>query len=557
MRIPPRLTAIVWPRRWWGRTWACYPLVLVALAACNGAPPTPSPTPSATATPSPTAAPTPTPTMVPPPSGTLRVAVVGGAPHLDLHQMVSEWATLFGPGLAYNRLLRFSAGPEVAQPSMAVECDLCESWRVVDPLTYEFSLDPRARWQEVAPVPDRQVTAGDVVFSLERLRTPGWPHASLLDAVGTITAVDDVTVRMELRYPDADLPQKLANPHAVVLPPEVAQAADFRGGPVIGSGPWLWRQTLSGQVDLSANPGYFRPGVPAVERLLVTPVLDDLGAYAALLVGRADVAQVTEEQWKSLASEGFQSAVVQRQGMGLVLALNTQAPPFDSVEVRRALLLALDPRTALEEVWEGLGSVGVGVPVVSADWLLSDAELAAYVAQPEAAAALLESAARTPVSITLTVANFGPRYVAYGELVAQQLAAAGFDVSTETLTRSQYLPQVWRERRFQVFVGPLPPVTTTSSFLLALLHSQGQWNITGHEDSVLDGLIEEQSVELGEGRRGELVRQVQERMLEMGLLFMPVITAERWAYSPRVTGFSPSFAGGDGSFWRSVGLTDE
>ena len=471
--------------------------------------------------------------------------------------MVSEWATLFGTGLAYNRLLRFTTGPEVALPSMAVECDLCASWQVVDPLTYEFRLDPRARWQDVEPVSGRSVTAQDVVFSLERLRTPGWPHASLLDAVDTITAVDGNTVRLKLHYADADLPQKLANPHAVVLAPEVAEAFDLRTGPVIGSGPWVWRPALSGAVEFSANLEYGRSGGPSLSSLMILPVPNQQTGFAALLIGSADVAQVTESQWPSLEGRGLRSVVVQRQGMGLLLAMNTQEPPFDSEEVRRALLLALDPEAGLAEAWEGLGTTGVGVPVVTADWLLEEPVVARYFAQPQAAAELLDSVGKPSVSITLTVANFGPQYVEYGELAAKQLASAGFDVFLQTLSRSQYLTQVWRERRFQVFLGPLPPTATTGSFLLALLHSQGQWNITGYQDELLDGLIEEQAVELDFQVRGQLVRRIQELVLKKGLLFMPVVTAERWAYIPRVTGFYPNFANGDGAFWRMVGVTDE
>ncbi len=546
--------------------WALYPLLAGVLAACAGGPSptatptlTPSPTPTVTPLPVETLAPTftprPTLTAAPPPAGTLRVVAVGNAPHRDPHQMVSEWATLLGPGLVYSRLLKFAAGPDVALPSMEVACDLCASWRIVGPLTYEFSIDPDARWQDVEPVFGRGVTAQDVVLSLERLRTPGWPHASLLNAVGSISAVGASTVRLELRYRDADLPQKLANPHAVIVAAEVAQTYDLRRGPVIGSGPWLWRETLSGQLDLTPAPDYHRPGVPAAARLVIISVPDQDTASASLLTDTADIAPVTEEQWASLSAAGFESKVVQRQGMGVVLAMNTRAPPFDRLEVRRAFLLALDPWEALAEVWDGLGSVGVGVPVVATDWLLEREAVAAHFDRVQTAAQALDGARSSPV--TLTVANFGAEYVRYGEWVAERLASAGFELTIETLTRSQYLTQVWQERRFQVFIGPLPPVATTGAFLFGLLHSQGQWRITGYADPELDELIEAQAVELDPLRRGELVRAAQERVLALGLLFMPVITAERWAYSSRVSGFYPNFAGGDGAFWGSVAVGDE
>ena len=459
---------------------------------------------------------------------------------------------MLGPGLAYSRLLRFDASADVVLPSMEVVCDLCASWRAVDPLTYEFHLDTDAHWPDIEPVFGRPVTAQDVLFSLERLRTPGWPHASLLDAVNTISAVGTSTVRLELRYPDADLPQKLANPHAVIVAPEVAQRYDLRNGPVIGSGPWLWRDTLSGQVDLTPALQHHRQNVPRAARMTVTSAPDQEAAYAALRVGIADVAPVTEEQWTVLALEGFQSVVVPRQGAGLVLAMNTRVSPFDRLDVRRALLLALDPWQALEDAWPGPGTVAVGVPVVTPDWLLDTQALARHFAQPQVASQAVDSI--QPAAFTLAVANFGPEYTAYGDFLARQLNGAGFQVTVETLNRSEYLTQVWQARDFQAFVGPMPPVATTGVFLFSLLHSQGQWHITGQQDAELDKLIEQQAVELDTQRRGALVRTIQELVLELGLLFVPVVTAERWACAPGVSNFYPNMAGGDGAFWASVAI---
>ena len=527
-------------------------MLVVAAGVSCASPPTPTPTPAATPFPTTTATPTPEPPSV----RVIRVAAFGQAQDRDLHQVVSERATLFGPGPAYSRLLRYKSGPEVQLPSMAVECDLCESWQVVDPLTYEFRLHPDARWQSVEGFSGRPVTSQDVVFSLERLRTPGWPHATLLAAVRDLVAVDERTVRLTLHYADPELPQALANPHAVIVAPEIVQADGLSQGPVAGSGPWRWEERASGQMDLTAFEGYHRPGVPklsGVQMLLV----DTLAQGATLLaVEQVDIAQVPEEKWNQLEAQGVRSRLLPRQGSGLMVALNAASPPLDQLEVRQALLLSLDPEAALAEVWDGLGRVGVGVPVVEPGWLLDDDELAGYFAQPGRAAQLLTDTQETPVPLTLTVANFGDRYVEYGRLAAEQMTRAGFQVTVEPLSRSQYLAAAWQEKRFQAFVGPLPPVSSANSFLLPLLHSEGQWHITGHQDQELDRLIEEQSTDMDAARRGELLRQIQGRVLAQGLMFMPVITMERWAYSSRVTDFHPNLAAGDGSFWRTVGIDE-
>ncbi|MCH7655681.1 MAG: ABC transporter substrate-binding protein [Chloroflexi bacterium] len=514
-------------------------------AACSAQAPTATPPPPGTLTH------TPAPTAGPPPAGTLRVAVTGAAPHLDLHRVVSEWATLFGPGPAYSRLLRFVSGPRASLPSLAVECDLCEEWRVVDALTYEFDLHPEARWQDAEGFASRLLTPQDVVFSLKRLRADGSPHASLLAAVDGITIIGARTVRLSLRYPDADLPQKLASPYAVVLAPDALDGVDVRSGRVVGSGPWRFEQKLSGGVELTAWEGYFRPGEPAASAVVFQPAVRADVAAGLLRSGRVDMARVSEEEWRALPAGEFRSVVVQRQGRGIVLGLNARRAPFDDARVRRAAFLALDPHAALAEVF-GIGMVGIGVPLIDPSWALDEGTLRAAFADPEGAAALLREAGDARPSITLVVANFGPAYLAHGEALAADLRGAGFDVRVEPVSRNAYLTRVWRERDFDAFVGPLPPTDTTSAFLLSLLHSEGSSNVTGAADAALDDLIERQAAETDVRARGELVRAAQEAALEGAWLFMPVITAERWAFSARIGGVVAAMPAGAGDLWKYV-----
>ena len=162
--------------------WLILPAIALLLlpTACNVTTPTPSPPPpTATATPipptqvpSPTSAPSPTPTGIH--GGRLTTLTQVNVPHLDVHQEVQETLASMGPGLAYSRLLRLGTGPEseYPQPSLLLECDLCESWEALDPLTYSFKLREGVRWHDVAPVNGRELVAEDVAYSLERLRTP-------------------------------------------------------------------------------------------------------------------------------------------------------------------------------------------------------------------------------------------------------------------------------------------------------------------------------------------------------------------------------------------------
>ncbi len=520
-------------------------VLLAVCAACSSA--TPTPGPPAT----PTAPPIIDPTPLPPPEGTLRVGITGAAPHKDMHAMLSEWAALFGPGPSHGRLMRFVLEAD-NPPTLEVECDLCESWGFVDDLTAEFRLDPEAAWQPAEGFESRPVTSQDVVFSMDRLRMYRLSHASLLDSVESVEPASEDVVRFNLRYPDPDLPIKLASPYAVILAPDSLDGVDVRTSGAPGAGPWLYERGRTGQVTLNAWDGHATG--TKVESIVFHPASNPQLVTRLLSQGRVDLAQVSESEWPQLEAEGFSSEVVHRSGRGVLFGLNSARPPFDDRDVRRAAFLALSPHDALRETF-GIGSVSTGLPLADGTWGIPQAEVDGVLGDPARAQPALDAAVLRE-SITVIVANFGETHVEHGRLLAEQLEDAGFDVTVEVLSRAAYLRRVWEERDFDAFVGPMPPTDTPNAFLLGLVHSDGAFNVTGGT-TALDALIDQQASELDDAARAELAREIQREMLSEALFLMAAGAAERWAFSDRVTGFVPHMPMGAGDLWTRTGVADK
>ena len=378
-----------------------------------------------------------------------------------------------------------------------------------------------------------------------------WP------ALASITAEDARIVRITLERPDADFPRRLADGHAKVVAPEAVRVrGDLKAGPVVGSGPWVWDGgDQPGDSVFRANRTYFEPGLPRVERLSIHVLQEPQTLFAALAAGRMDVARVSSEQWQQLQGRDFRSVLAPRMGTGMLLTLNVSRPPFDREELRRAFFLALTPWETLEDIWGDQGLVGVGVPVVDPACLLPRSAMEVYFGQPGGAAQELRqvvSGGRLPLE--LAVANFGETYQRYSDRVARHLSLAGFAVTLQTLSPREYAEEAWGQREYQAFIGALPPVSTPNGFLFSVLHSGGRWNITGHDEEALDRLIEAQAAERDGAARGELVREIQRLVLKKGLLFMPRIAVERWAYAGRVEGFFPNLAASEYSFWARVAV---
>ncbi len=481
-----------------------------------------------------------------------------------MHREISETLTSLGPGIAYSRLLRLRTGPEadVPQPSLLLECDLCEGWEMLDPLTYRFRLRKDVRWHNVAPVNGRELVAEDVVFSYERLRTPGpdWPNAPLLQNMRTVEAEDSYTLKITLDpgFPDADFLVALADGHSKVV---AREAVELQGhlmeGPVIGSGPWIWRSTEDdiGSV-FERNPDYFEEGLPFADELAIRVIKEEQSLLAAFITRTVDVYRASPESWDNLNQTAveFESFLSRQGGSGLILAMNVSAPPFDNLQVRRAVLKALDPWDYVRTVWSDQGFVSLGMPVQRADWLLTRDEIReSYFADPSSASDLLASSGLgMPVRFDLTVADFGDIYLEQGRRIEADLMSAGFAPDLKVFNPSQYTDKVWRDKDYQLSVGVLPPTSTTNSFLFAILHGLGSWNVAGHSDGLLNGMIDRQAVERDPARRRGLVRDIQRYLLDQAYLFSPVTGGARWVFAPRIKGLYPNTASSEYFYWAKA-----
>lgn len=565
-----------------------FTLLLILLACAPSAiTPTPAPQPTPTLPPTPTATPTPTrvhiatptpeatpvatPSHKPTPTplapaapmlhrgGTLTTLTSANVPHYDVHQEISEALTSLGPGLAYSRLLRLSTGPEVSQPSLQIECDLCSRWKIESPGVISFTLREGVRWHNIAPVNGRELVADDIVYSYQRQRTPGLPNAALLQAIRKVEASDKNTVRITLDYLDADLFYNLADGHSKIVPRELAERPEgLRKPPVIGTGPWIWQSTEEGVgTSLARNPDYFEKSQPYLDALIIQVIRDDNVRFAALMSGSAQVDVVLPPQkMKELRESGqqLQTVGVPQGGAGVVVGVNVSRSPFDVHTARKAALLALDPWDYVDTIWSGQGLVSLGTPAASPSWLFGKQEMRPHFADPSAARRLLSSNGLDGWSIEVIVADYGDLHLALGNRFVEDLKRIGFDVSVKVLDPSAYVQKVWVDKDYQVFVGEMPPVSTPNSFFLATLHSQGRWNILNHNDKELDRLIEEQAVEFDTAKRGEIVRDIQKLLLEKAYFFSPVTRMNQWVASSVVKGLYPTNGLSEYHFWSRVWL---
>jgi peptide/nickel transport system substrate-binding protein len=457
--------------------------------------------------------------------------------------------------------MRYRTGPDIELPSLAVECDLCESWEMETPTSFLFRLREGIFWHNLEPVGGRALTSEDIAFSYVRQSQPSFPNAPLMHNVDIVAPLSPLEFRITLKSQDADFFNALADGHSKIVAREaVEESGDLRSGPTIGTGPWILENSEPKFLhEFARNPLYFETGLPLFDNIRIHVLPDPTTRSASFQVGVLDVHQMEPEEWQKWLQQSPDASAlfIKEPGNGLEFAIKSDRPPFDNRQVRLAAFMALDPWKAIEEHWGGFASVSASFPFAKAGWQLSENEQRRFLNRPFDASALLVDAGFTdPIPVTIKLGDFGEAYVDHANSIKVELSAVGFAPTVEIVNRRVFGEDVWLGGDYEMFVGPTAPISTPNGYLLPVLHSSGVWNTTGHNDEELDALLEAQAVSLDGAHRQMLILQIQERMLSQGYRFMPATRTSIWTWNSRVQDFHPNFAGFEYIHWSKVWLDD-
>jgi ABC-type transport system substrate-binding protein len=270
-------------------------------------------------------------------------------------------------GLVCNRLVRHPFSDEASGPGdLTLKGDLAESWQgSPDHRVWTFKLRKGVKWQNVAPLNGRELTAADVKSCYEAYAKEGVQAFTFQEIEGMETP-DKHTLRIHLKTPNTLFPQNLAEPVAVIFPREVLEEDGDLKKRMIGTGPYILKEhTRKVRVVLQRNPDYFDSGRPYIEQYTILSTPDDATRVAAFRTGQSDII------WRASASDveairkSNPAAVVQAYHNTLApfgLAVAQDRPPFNDVRVRRGISMAIDRQKQVDTVFEGHGILGWGVP---------------------------------------------------------------------------------------------------------------------------------------------------------------------------------------------------
>ena len=450
-------------------------------------------------------------------------------PHFDT-MLTTAYRVHIPITFTHSRLIRHKAGPAVAPGSFALEGDLAESWTQTNETTYVFKLRRGVRFHPKPPVNGRELTADDVVYSINRFVTvKGNPSAYMLRALDKVEATDKHTVKFTLKEPFAWFLDVVANP--VSLPIVARECVEKFGDlkkaeSVVGTGPWMLESYRSGQgMTLVRNPTYFVPGQPYIDRVEILVDEDNASRMASFLAGKYDLGwefpgAIARTDWVQIKDTLKQ----RRPGLRTVeyannvethVSMRTDRPPFSDVRVRQAMSLAIDRQGVIDAVFEGVGMLNPAVPAALKDWSLPVSQLgdgARYFKRDLVEAKRLLAAAGYPngFSASLCYNSYGSTTISdIAELIAKSLKDVGIETKLDVKEYGAFIASCYLGKFDSLTYGPQTPFLDPDNFLSAT-HLPGESKNQSHvDDPVLTDLLVRQRRTLDVAKRRELLHEIQ------------------------------------------------
>jgi len=432
-----------------------------------------------------------------------------------------------------NYIVEVFGGLVTIDRDLQIVPDIAEHWDVSDDGTvYTFQLRRGVLFHNG----DRQVTASDVKYSMERALDPDTQstvaEVYLGDIVGVeefidgdadevtgIEAVDNYTLRITIDAPKPYFLAKLTYPTGFVVDRRQVDGStcfsdtNWQRHPN-ATGPFKLKEWDLGQrIVLEPNSRYHL-GAPLLGRVEYT-----LGGGSAITMYENDEIDVTGVGLNDIErvrdpAEPLNAEFHEAPRMDIwYIGFNVEKPPFDDPKVRQAFAHAIDKDKLIEVVLldavvEADGILPPGIPGFNE-------ELQGLDFDPEKARQLLaESKYGGPAGLPdMEIASSG-RGASVGPVSEAILAMwednLGVKVSTRQTEFATFLSDL-RDGEYQIFeMGWVADYPDPENFLKIQFHSGSSNNYSQYANPDVDRLLEEADTETDEATRMSLYQQAEQ-----------------------------------------------
>ena len=446
-------------------------------------------------------------------------------------------------GPAYNAFLHYPSGYEAGfviydrlvtfDDQLQFNPQLAESWTIADDQkSVTFALRAGATFHDGTPI-----NAEAIKFNVERMMDPSinTTNRPLWDPIEGADVIDDLTVRLRTKEPYALLLNTLAHGSGAILSPTaiMANGQESETQHPVGSGPYKVESFNPGlELVLAPHEGYWA-GKPPLANIIFRYIPEAATRVAALRSGDVDVIDgVPTHLISQIESDDGLQVLTSPSLRPMGFAMQNTVPPFDNVDVRRALNHAVPVEAIADKLFLGQ-AMASNSPLAFNTFGHSGSEPYGY--DPDKAREMLAAAGLSDsngngilehdgqdLNATLLVPE---GQFAFDVLIAETTAAAlqevGIGVEIRKIEKSSYwdtlrLPVA--DAGWQIAMFGFNPSNASGLYHLDSMYTSNPdnadrprvWNIARYSNAEVDGLLAEAKVTVDGIARTSILGDAQE-----------------------------------------------
>ena len=440
--------------------------------------------------------------------GTLTNAMIG-EPNNLIAMIAGDGASSLIAGQIFNSLLKYDENLEF-------EGDLAESWEISeDYKTIKFNLKVQKKWSDNHPI-----TCKDVLFTWKAVTHPDTrtPYGSDYQLVSSAQCINYYQFIAKYKEPYAPALETWASLH--ILPEHLLKNEDinntyFSLNPV-GSNYYSLDSWVTGQqLKLKGNPNAVH-GKPLIDNK-VSRIIPDLSSqFMELIAGNIDLMSINPIQYSRVFPNrpelNKKINLYKEMGNGYTyFGFNLKKRPFDDINVRKAISLAIDRQEIIDGVLLGLGEEITSPYKPGTYWENKNIKKLSF--NPEKAKELLENSGYRlnnniyekdgiPLSFEI-LTNQNKQREMTAVLIQRRLQDIGIDASIRVIVWASFVNRFIKTGEFQAVV--LGWSLSLDPDQYSIWHSSqqgpGQFNFIGYSNKTVDNLLEKGRQELNKEKR--------------------------------------------------------
>ncbi len=396
--------------------------------------------------------------------------------------------------------------------------ELAESWEASpDAKVWTFNLRKGVTFHNGKPF-----GADDVIESLRMHVEEGAKSAAkpIVAPITEMKKLGDHQIRFTLEAGNADFPYLLSDYHLLIYPAGQIEEAIAKG---IGTG--LYR-------TVSFDPGvrfvgkrvdsHYKDGKAGwFDEVEYIAINDTNARMNALMTGQVDAVNRIDFKTEALMKANPQIEILEVTGnRHFTFPMLTKVPPFDNVDVRKALKYAINREEMVKKILQGHGRVAYDSPIGPANqYFYADMPPIPY--DPDKAKFHLKKAGYDKLDIDLHASSAAfDGAVDAAQLYQASARPAGININVVQEPADGYWSNVWLKKPFcAAYWGGRP----TEDWMFSTAYKAGApWNDSQWDDPEFQELLKKGRSELDSEKRRAIYYRMQEILRDRGGVIIPM-----------------------------------